>query len=216
MMNIFLDGSWRVILSGLRTTVLISIVGLLIGTILGAVLCAMSKSRFKVLRMIEHAYTLVVRGTPVLMLLMLFYYVILAPLRTDALYTAFLAFGLNAGAHIGEIMKSALSAVDPAQIQAARTLGFNKTGAFFAVTLPQAAAVARPVYQNAIINLIQWTSVVGYISIADLTRVVNNLGSRTARPFMAMAVGIALYLLMATVVHVIFRLIDRRKRGSRV
>ncbi|MDR0952470.1 MAG: ABC transporter permease subunit [Oscillospiraceae bacterium] len=209
--NFIADGAWKPFASGLGTTVLITVSALLLGTLLGALLCAMARARYGVLRGFSRWYTLLVRGTPVLLLLMLFYYVILAPLKTDALITAFIAFGLNSAAHIGQIMQSGLSGVDPVEIDAARSLGFSKSGVFFLVQLPQAVRIAKPVYQNAIINLLQWTSVVGYVSITDLTRVVNNMGARTGRPFVALAVGIIIYLLLAWFVHLLFNAREKKK-----
>lgn len=214
--NFIRGGAWKPFASGLWVTVLITAAGLAIGTALGALLCAMARSRSAVLRAISRGYTLFVRGTPVLLLLMLFYYVILAPYRTAALITAFIAFGLNCGAHVGEIMKSGLDSVDVVEIEAARSLGFTGFGTFMLVRLPQAARVAKPVYQNTVINLLQWTSVVGYISIADLTRVVNNMGSRTGKPFAALAVGIGLYLLLGIIVGGIFKLTSISKRRKPV
>lgn len=204
--NFIADGAWQPFVSGLWVTVLITVAGLVLGTVLGALLCALSRTRFKLLRALSLGYVLLVRGTPVLLLLMLFYYVILAPLRTDALTTAFIAFGLNCAAHVSEIMRSGLDGVPLVEVEAARSLGFSKPKAFFLVQLPQAARLAKPVYQNAVINLLQWTSVVGYISISDLTRVVNNMGTRTGSPFIALALGIGIYLLLGLVINGIFRL----------
>ena len=133
----------------------------------------------------------------------------------DAIYIAVIAFGLNSAAHIAEIMKAALESVDPGQIMAARTLGFTKLGAFYHITFPQASGYARPVYQNTVINLIQWTSVVGYITIADLTRVINNIGARTADPFFVIFIAILIYLALAYVTYLIFTLTNRQKRALR-
>jgi polar amino acid transport system permease protein/polar amino acid transport system substrate-binding protein len=137
---------------------------------------------------------------------MLFYYVILAPIKTDALITAFAAFGLNTAAHIGEIMISSLASVDPVQVEAARSQGFTRIGAFFFVQLPQALRYGIGVLENTLVNLLQWTTVVGYISLSDVTRVINNMGTRTGKPFAALAIGIILYLLMSAVFHGLFRL----------
>ena len=129
------------------------------------------------------------------------------------LTVAVIAFALNSAAHVDEIMKSALSAVDEGQVRAARTLGFSKWQAFCYVTLPQAATIARPVYQSAVINTLQWTSVVGYITISDLTRVINQLGARASKPFFSLFLGMAIYLLIGYLIHLIFWL-SARKGGS--
>lgn len=153
--NFIADGAWKPFANGLWVTVLITVAGLLLGTVLGAVLCAMARSRYRLLRGLSRGYTLLIRGTPVLLLLMLFYFVILAPLKTEALYTAFIAFGLNCSAHVGEIMRSGLAGVDQVEIEAARALGFTKFSTFFLVQLPQATRIAKPVYQNTVVTLLQ-------------------------------------------------------------
>jgi polar amino acid transport system permease protein/polar amino acid transport system substrate-binding protein len=128
-------------------------------------------------------------------------------------YIAVIAFALNSGAHIAEIMRSALSAVDKKQLEAARMLGFSKIRAFMAITLPQAGRIARPVYQNATINLLQWTSVVGYVTITDLTRTVNNIGARTGDPFFALFFGILIYLGISYLVNFMFTLKIRKRKA---
>lgn len=210
--NLIAGNSYLLILSGLKITSVITLGGLLSGTILGAFLCVMHYSRSRILRFISKTYIIITRGTPILLLLMLLFYVVFARTRMDAIYIAIIAFGLNSAAHIAEIMKAALESVDPGQVMAARALGFSKLGAFYHVTLPQASEYARPVYQNAVINLIQWTSVVGYITIADMTRVINNIGARTADPFFVIFIGIFIYLMLAYATHLIFQLAGRKKR----
>ena len=213
--NLIAGNSYLLILSGLKITLIITLAGLFSGTILGAFLCAMQYSNSKILKFISKIYIVIIRGTPILLLLMLLFYVVFARTRMDAIYIAIIAFGLNGAAHIAEIMKAALESVDPGQVMAARALGFTKLGAFYHVTLPQASEYARPVYQNAVINLIQWTSVVGYITIADLTRVINNIGARTADPFFVIFIAILIYLLLAYATYFIFMLAGRKKRATR-
>jgi polar amino acid transport system permease protein/polar amino acid transport system substrate-binding protein len=204
--NFVRDGAYKPLLDGLKVTVSVTFAAFVIGILLGALLCAMARSKVKILKAFSRGYIILIRGTPVLLLLMLFYYVILAPIKTDALLTSFVAFGLNTAAHIGEIMISSLSSVDPVQVEAARGQGFTKAGAFFFVQFPQAMRYGIGVLENTLINLLQWTTVVGYISLSDLTRVVNNMGSRTGKPFAALAIGIIIYLLISVCFHGLFRL----------
>ncbi len=212
--NLIAGDSYLYILSGLKVTLLITLAGLFLGTLLGAVLCAMHYSGSKAVRFAARTYIVVMRGTPILLLLMLLFYVVFARTRLDAIHIAIIAFGLNSAAHIAEIMKAALASVDPGQVMAARTLGFTRLGAFYHITLPQAGAYARPVYQNAVINVIQWTSVVGYITIADLTRVINATGARTADPFFVIFLGIVIYLFLAYATHLLFTLAGRKTRTA--
>ena len=204
----------KVIWSGLKVTLLITAAGLLLGTLLAALLCAASRSKIIVLRVAEKVFSVVVRGTPVLMLLLLLFYVVFARTGMSAIMVAIIGFGLNTAAHVSEIMKSALMAVDAGQVKAARTLGFSAWQAFWYVTLPQAVAFARPMYRNATINLLQWTSVVGYVTISDLTRVINQLGARSAKPFYSLFLGIVIYLFVGYMIHLIFKLAERK--GGRV
>ncbi len=138
-------------------------------------------------------------------------YVVFAGSRMDAVIIAVIAFALNSGAHIAEVMRSALEAVDKKQHEAARMLGFSATKAFLAITLPQAGKIARPVYQNAIINLVQWTSVVGYVAITDLTRTVNTIGARTGDPFFALFLGVLLYLGISYAVYSLFSMGNKQQ-----
>ena len=205
----------KVIWSGLKVTLLITAAGLLLGTLLAALLCAASRSKIIVLRVAEKVFSVVVRGTPVLMLLLLLFYVVFARTGVPAIMVAIIGFGLNTAAHVSEIMKSALMAVDTGQVKAARTLGFSAWQAFWYVTFPQAVAFARPMYRNATINLLQWTSVVGYVTISDLTRVINQLGARSAKPFYSLFLGIVIYLFVGYMIHLIFRLTERKGGRAR-
>lgn len=210
--NLIAGNAWLTILQGLWVTLQITFLGVLTGTVTGAVFCAMGRSPYRVLRGISVAVVSFFRGTPATLLLMTMYYVVFANSRVDARIVAVCAFALNGGAHISQVMHSALSSLDQRQLEAARMLGFSRSQAFFAITLPQGWQVAKPVYQNAIVNLLQWTSVVGYVTITDLTRAVNSMGNRTGDPFFALFLGMLLYLGLSYAVHGLFSI---GKRGPR-
>ncbi len=204
--NLIAGDAYLVILKGLQVTVEISFFGLFFGTLFGCLFCFFRLSKIKILKLIAQVLVEVLRGSPVLLLLMLLYYVVFAQSRTDAVYIAIMAFALNSGAHISEIMRSAIEAVDKKQVEAARMLGFSKIKAFFYITMPQAGKIAKPVYQSTIVNTIQWTSVVGYVAITDLTRTMNNIGARTGDPFFSIFFGILIYLGLSYLVYGLFRL----------
>ena len=209
---LFGDDTWKTILTGLLATVRISAFSVLFGTILGMGICALRMCKNRVISVIANVYIAVLRGSPVLMLLMLMYYVVFARSPLDAYWVAIITFSLNVSAYIAEALRSAINATEHGQVEAARTLGFSKRQAFFYVTLPQAIRIGKPVYESIIINLIQWTSVVGYVTITDLTRVINNVASRTMQPVIMIIVGMILYLAMAYVVKLIFWITDRKER----
>ena len=201
-------GSYMTILKGLWATVYVALWSVLFGTILGALICRLRISKLKILSIPANIYIVLLRGSPVLMLLMLLYYGVFARSSLDAYTIAIITFSLNTAAHVAELLRSALMAVDYGQVEAARTLGFSKFQAFYLVTLPQIITIAKPVFQSAVINLIQWTSVVGYVSITDLTRVINNIASRTMQPMITIMIGMLIYLALAYIVHGIFALSD--------
>ena len=201
-------GSYWTILKGLNSTVEISFYSLILGTLLGAFICALRMSKIKILRFFATVYIVILRGSPVLMLLMLMYYGVFARSSLEANTIAIITFSLNVAAHIAELLRSGISATEHGQVEAARTLGFSAWQSFRLVTLPQVVRIVKPVYQSTIVNLIQWTSVVGYVSITDLTRVINNIASRTMQPMITIIIGMLIYLALAYIVHGIFAFTD--------
>lgn len=205
-------GAWLTIWNGLWVTVKISVFSLLLGTLLGAVICMLRRSKYPCLRYPAVLYISILRGSPVLLLLMLMYYVVFAKSPFSAEAVAVITFGLNTAAYVAELMRSALDSLDGGQLEAARTLGFSRQEAFRLITLPQAMRVAKPVYQSTVISLIQWTSVVGYVTITDLTRVINNISARTMQPLFMIITGILLYLILSYGVNGLFVLQEYRSR----
>ena len=201
-------GSYMTILKGLGATVRISMFSVVLGTLLGAVVCLLRMSRLRILSIPAKMYIVILRGSPVLMLLMLMYYGVFARSSLDAYTIAIITFSLNVTANVAELLRASISATDFGQVEAARTLGFSAWQAFRLITLPQVVRIAKPVYQSAVVNLIQWTSVVGYVSITDLTRVINNIASRTMQPMITIIIGMLIYLVLAYIVHGIFALSD--------
>ena len=208
-------GSWKTILGGLWVTVQISLFALLLGTVLGSLICLLRTRRNPVARLIASVYIAILRGTPVLMLLLLLYYGVFARSGVTPIMVAVITFALNVSAHVAELLRSALEAADKGQAEAARTLGFSAWQTFHLITLPQVLRIAKPVYQSTIVNLIQWTSVVGYVTITDLTRVINNTASRTMQPLMTIIIGMLIYLALSYIVFGLFALSDRLRQGKR-
>ena len=201
-------GSYMTILKGLNATIYISIMSMIFGTLLGAFVCLLRMSNVKIFSIPAKIYIVVLRGSPVLMLLMLMYYGVFARSSLEASTIAVITFSLNVAAHVAELLRASVNATDRGQIEAARTLGFSAWQAFRLITLPQVIRIAKPVYQSTVVNLIQWTSVVGYVSITDLTRVINNIASRTMQPMVTIIIGMLIYLALAYIVHGIFALSD--------
>ncbi len=212
----FADGAWLTFGKGILVTVEISLLSLFLGTLLGAILCLFRMSRRKLFCLGAKVYISVLRGSPVLMLLMLLFYGMLAESGLSSVTVAVIAFSLHTSAHVAELIRAAISAVDYGEVEAARSLGFSKWQAFRLVTFPQIVRIARPVYQSIIVNLIQWTSVVGYITIKDLTQVVYHTASRTMQPMITILGGMVTYLAMSYCVYGIFAYFSRRDKKEGV
>ena len=208
-------GSWRTILGGLWVTIQISLFALMLGTVLGAIVCLLRTRKNPLARSIGSVYIAILRGTPVLMLLLLLYYGVFARAGLRPVTVAVFTFALNVSAHVAELLRSALEAADRGQAEAAHTLGFSAWDTFRLVTLKQVLRIAKPVYQSTIVNLIQWTSVVGYVTITDLTRVINNTASRTMQPLLTIIIGMLIYLALSYIIFGLFALSDRIKARKR-
>lgn len=206
------DGAWLTILNGIWVTGQISVLSLTLGTLSGTLICYFRVCKIKPLKIFAQIYIEIIRGTPVLMLLMLLFYGVFARSGFSPVTVAVITFSMHTAAHVAELLRSALMAVDIGQVEAARTLGFSKFQTFKIVILPQIFRISKPVYQSTIINLIQWTSVVGYVTITDLTRVINNIAARTMQPMITIIGGIIIYLALSYIVQGIFHLTEDKKK----
>lgn len=208
------NGAFWTILKGLLTTLKISMFSILLGTLLGALLCLIRMKGSRFIKGLVKIYTSILRGTPVSLLLLMMYYVVFAKTPFSAEIIAIITYALNMSAHTTELMFAAFSSVSKGQLEAARTLGFTGWDTFRLVMLPQAWNMARTVYQSTVINIIQWTSVVGFITITDLTRVINIFSARTLQPVFMICFGMLLYLGIAYLVYALFGIRRRKKNAS--
>jgi polar amino acid transport system substrate-binding protein len=208
--NLIHEIRWRLALEGLQVSLIITFFAFTLATLLGFVVCGLRMSKNIVLRAIGSIYVAVLRGTPVVVLLMITFYIIFARSTISGVWVAVIAFGANGAAFIGEIIRSAILTIDKGQVEAARSMGCSKIGAFFIVTFPQAVRVAFPVYMSEFISLFKMTSVVGYIAIVDLTKAGDIIRSRTYDAFFPLILVALIYLLVATLMILLFSLIIRK------
>ena len=167
-------GDWKQMLLGLQNTVIITLGALLIGVLVGALLaiCKFFSEGNKALRPLEifcNLYTTVIRGIPMMVLLLVFFFVIFSGTR-NKLGVCILAFGLNSAAYVAEIIRSGINAVDRGQMEAGRSLGMSKIQAMYKVVMPQAIRNILPAIGNELITLVKETSVAGYVGVMDLTK----------------------------------------------
>ena len=195
--NMILEKRYLLILDGLRLTILISIFAALQGTLLGILICWMKMSGNKLLTAIATAYINLLRGTPVLVLLMIIYYIVFASVNIKPGLVAVIAFGLNFGAYVSEMFRTSIESIDKGQTEAGIAGGFTKFQTFIHIIAPQAFRPLIPVYKGEVISLIKMTSIVGYIAVQDLTKASDIIRSRTFDAFFPLLMAAAIYLALA-------------------
>jgi len=217
--NILREKRYLLILDGLATTVIISVFATLVGTLLGAVVCAMRMSRLPWLALPARIYINVIRGMPVLVLLMLIFYVMFASVDINPVVVAVIAFALNFGAYVAEIFRTGIEGIDRGQTEAGLAMGFGRLQAFRLVVLPQTVQRILPVYKGEFISLVKMTSIVGYIAVQDLTKASDIIRSRTFDAFFPLVMVAILYFaiswgLMQAIEH-LERATDPKRRRAR-
>jgi polar amino acid transport system substrate-binding protein len=195
--NIILENRYLLILNGLRLTILISIFAALLGTVLGGIVCYLRMSKRRVFSATAAGYIWLLRGTPVLVLLMIIYYIVFASVNINPTVVAVFAFGLNFGAYVSEMFRTAIESIDKGQREAGIAGGFTTVQTFIYIILPQALRHLLPVYKGEFISLVKMTSIVGYIAVQDLTKASDIIRSRTFDAFFPLIMAAGLYLVIA-------------------
>ena len=191
------ENRWQMILSGLGVTVVISLCAGVIGSVLGFGLCLVRRSRFRAASKLAAAFIRLIQGIPTLVLLMVLYYIVFASSPLSGVIIAILAFSINFGVYVSEMIRTGIDAVDKGQWEAASALGFGRTKTFTKVIAPQAARHILPVYKGELISMVKMTSVVGYIAVEDLTKATDLIRSRTFEAFFPLIVTAVIYFLLA-------------------
>ena len=210
--NLIVEDRYRMILDGLQVTLLITLFAAVLGTILGGLVCWMRMSRHAWLRQTARVYIDLMRGTPVLVLLMLMYYVVMAPVDATGIVVAIVTFAMNTAAYISEMLRTTIQAIDRGQTEAGLALGFTQRQTFFRIVLPQVVRAVMPVYQGEIISLLKGTSIVGYIAVADMTRASDLIRSRTFDAFFPLIVTAIIYFVMAWLIGLLLQSLVQRQR----
>ncbi|MDK9717763.1 MAG: ABC transporter substrate-binding protein/permease [Trichlorobacter sp.] len=195
--NIIQVKRYLLIWDGLKTTVIISIFATLFGTLLGALVCFMRMAKNNLLTVPAKIYIAILRGMPVLVLLMLIFYVVFASVNINPVIVAVIAFGMNFAAYSAEIFRTGIDGVEKGQTEAGVSLGFTKTSTFFHIVLPQMVRRILPVYKGEFISLVKMTSIVGYIAVQDLTKASDIIRSRTFDAFFPLVMVAILYFLIS-------------------
>ena len=204
------EDRWKLVLQGIGVTIFISILSSIFGNLIGFLVCLLRLSRNKIADAFAITYIRVLQGTPAVVLLMILFYVVFARSGLDGVWVAIIGFGMNFGAYVSEMMRTGIEAVDKGQMEAALSLGYTKTRAFFKIVFPQAARHFLPVYQGEFISMVKMTSVVGYIAVLDLTKASDIIRSRTYEAFFPLVTTAIIYFLIAWALTRVLTAIQKR------
>ena len=219
--NFIFEQRWRYLSNGLLLTLEITFFAVLLGVLLGFSVALVreahrSTGKFRLLSTIGGIYLTVIRGTPVVVQLMLIYFGIFASVRIPPILVAIIAFGINSGAYQAEIFRSGIEAVPRGQFEAGRSLGFSYWQTMWRIVMPQAIKNVIPTLANEFIVLLKETSVAGYVALADLTKGGDIIRSRTYSPFLPMLAVALIYLCLVMIFSAGVKYLERSlKTGER-
>ncbi|HZJ75457.1 MAG TPA: amino acid ABC transporter permease [Clostridia bacterium] len=229
--NFISDKRYRYLVTGLKNTIIITVFAVLVGTFLGFVLASIRYSYeelsiknkrgigafiLKLLNFITKVYLTVIRGTPVLIQLMIIYYGIFAAVNINKILVAIIAFGINSGAYVAEIVRSGLSSVDRGQFEAGRSLGLSYMSTMVTIIIPQAFKNILPALANELIVLLKETSVAGYIALNDLTRGGDTIRGVTYNSMPLYAVALIYLIVVMILSHFVTKLENHLKTDRAV
>ena len=210
---------WMYLLDGLKTTLLITFFAVILGMVLGFLIAIIRSTHDKTgklgfLNVLARIYLTVIRGTPVVVQLLIIYFVIFASVNVGKTFVAVLAFGLNSAAYVAEIVRSGIMSIDNGQFEASSSLGLNYPKTLLSVILPQAFKNVLPALATECIVLLKETSVAGYIAVIDLTKGGDIIRSQTYEAFLPLIAVALIYLIMVMILSSLVTRLERRLARS--
>lgn len=218
-LNFIKDDRWQYLTKGLGTTLIVTFFALILGIALGFLLamCRVTHDktgRLKFLNAVAKLYLTVIRGTPVMVQLLIIYFVIFGSVAINKTFVAVLAFGFNSAAYVAEIFRSGIMSIDPGQMEAGRSLGLSYNQVMWKIIMPQAVKNVLPALGNEFIVLLKETSISGYIALHDLTKGGDNIRSQTYDAFMPLIAVALIYLFIVLFLQAGVRRLERRLARS--
>ena len=204
-----LEDRWQLFAQGLGVTILISVLSAVFGTVLGFGVCMARRSKHKWASLPARAFVRIVQGVPVLVFLMILFYLVFTSTK-NGIIVAVSGFSINFAAYVSEMMRTGIDTVDPGQLEAAAALGFGRVQSFWKITAPQAIRYILPVYRGEFISMVKMTSVVGYITIQDLTRMSDIVRGLTYDAFFSLISTAIIYFILANLLAAALSLIEVR------
>lgn len=214
---------WKTIVKGLWSTIKLTVFALILGIIIGFIVAFIratyikqTKRKFglKIINGICQVYLTIIRGTPVVVQIMIIYFLIFMPLKLDKFLAAVVCFGLNSGAYVAEIVRGGIMSIDNGQTEAGRSLGFGYMPTMFYIVLPQAFKTVLPALANEFVVLLKETSIAFYIGLGDLMYSINAIRAATYTAFMPLIAAAIIYLIMVLTLQHLVTLLERRMRNS--
>lgn len=230
ILNFIEKDRWKLMVAGLENTLKITIVAAIIGIFIGILLASIRSTYDKqyetlkkhkgfkyyvlsFLNFIAQVYLTVIRGTPVVVQLLIAFFIIFASAK-NGVAIAMLAFGINSGAYVAEIFRGGIMAIDNGQFEAGYSLGFNYFQTMIFIVIPQVLKNVLPMLLNEFIALLKETSVAGYVAVTDITRAGNVIRGTTFSPFMPLIAVALFYLIMVMILTQVVKRVERRLRKS--
>lgn len=208
---IFGNGRWVYFWHGLEVTIVLTILALFFGFLLGVLISMLRTSSSKICQKIANLYVTIIRGTPLLVQLLIMYYVIFAEYRAmPKIIVAAVAFSLNSGAYISEIIRGGIESVSNGQKEAARSLGLSEFSTQLYVVMPQALKNSLPSLIGEGISLFKETSIVGWIGLGDIMRGADDIRSLTATAFESLVAAAIIYLAITLIFTKIMSKVEKR------
>ena len=217
--SVIYDDRYKYIFEGLFNTLLIAFFAVIIGIVLGILIALVRHNyevnkKFRVLNKIVTWYVNIIRGTPVLLQLMIIYYVIFKSVDISIIIVGVIAFGLNSGAYVSEIIRSGINSIDKGQMEAGLSLGLSYNKTMFYIIMPQAIKNIMPALGNEFITLIKETSTGAYIGIMELTKASDIIASRTYDYFFPLLIIAIIYLLLTLGLTKLVNVLERRLNNA--
>lgn len=208
------EDRYKLLLSGIGVTIKVSLLGVFIGILIGMLIAMCNLSKRKPLKLIGGVYTDIIRGTPSVTQLMIIYFVIFATVNLDKWIIAAIAFGINSGAYVSEIIRAGIMSVDKGQTEAGRSLGLSAFQTMTRIVIPQAVKNIFPALCNEFIVLIKETAIVGYVGLMDIQKAGDFIKSATFIAFMPLIGTAIIYYVLIKILTLLLSNIETRLRKS--
>lgn len=217
--NFIKDDRWLGLVSGLKVTIIVTLEALLLGIIIGFIVAIIRSyhdktNKLKILNAICKVYLTVIRGTPTMIQILIMYLVVFGSSSLDSIIIGGIAFGINSGAYVAEIVRSGIMSIPIGQTEAGRSLGLNYAQTMRLIIVPQAFKNVLPALVNEMIVLIKETAIIGYIGEQDLTKAAMIIQSRTFDAFMPLLAAAVIYLALVMLLAFFMNKLERRLRNS--